>query len=317
MTPLVVSLNPAIDAEWRVPEILAEEKNELISERRWPGGKGINVSRWLTWLKCPGRLFLPLGGDTGRELAAGLKRERIDFTAFPLRQSTRVNVVITPDPGKGPQYRFNPSWPRVTPHEAAGLRRQTLALLERQSPSDPLVLSGTLAFGAPADTYARLIRAARRSGRRTVLDCDRDPFALAVQEHPWLVKPNEFELAQWAGRRLRTERAEYLAARALADTTGEWVMMSRGADGAWLIHGGSSHQAWKATAPPVTPRNRVGAGDAMLAGAIAASGSENPCEWLRDAVATGTTATQVPPGELPTRALWRRFRDAVQVKPLT
>jgi 1-phosphofructokinase family hexose kinase len=316
MTPLVVSLNPAIDAEWRVTEILAEEKNELISERRWPGGKGVNVSRWLAWLKTPGHLFLPLGGDAGRELAAGLEREGIAFTGFPLHQSTRVNVVITPDPGKGPQYRFNPSWPRVTPREAAGLRRQVMELLERQPPADPMVLSGTLAFGAPADTYARLVRAARRSGRRTVLDCDREPFALAVQEHPWLVKPNEFELAQWAGRRLRTERAEYLAARALADGTGEWVLVSRGAQGAWLIRGDGSNQAWKATAPRVTPRNRVGAGDAMLAGAIAGSDGGDPCDWLRDAVATGTAATQVPPGELPTRALWRRFREAVQVTPL-
>ena len=317
MTPLVVSLNPAIDAEWRVPEILPEEKNELLSERRWPGGKGINVCRWLAWLKSPGHLFLPLGGDTGRELAAGLTREGIAFTAFPLRQPTRVNVVITPDPGKGPQYRFNPSWPRVTAREAAGLRCQTLALLEQHAPSDPLVLSGTLAFGAPPDTYARLVRAALRSGRRAVLDCDREPFALAVQEHPWLVKPNEFELAQWAGRRLRTERAEHRAARALADATGNWVLVSRGADGAWLIHGGNPHQAWKATASRVTPRNRVGAGDAMLAGAIAASANEDPREWLRDAVATGTAATQVPPGHLPTRALWQRLRDAVHIEPLT
>lgn len=317
MTPLVVSLNPAIDVEWRVIEVLPEEKNELLSERRWPGGKGVNVARWLTWLKTPGRLFLPLGGEAGRELAAGLKREGIEFAVFPSRESTRVNVVVTPNPGNGPQYRFNPTWPRLTVREASGLRCQVLALVSNGAVSDPVVLSGTLAFGAPPDTYARLVRAVRRAGRPAVLDCDRQPFALAVKEGPWLVKPNEFELAQWAGKRLRTERAEYRAARALADATGGWVLMSRGSKGAWLINGNDPRVDWSAATPQVTPRNRVGAGDAMLAGAIAASGDEDPCEWLRTAVATGTTATQVPPGELPSRALWRRIRAAVRITPLS
>ena len=46
----VVSLNPAIDAEWRVEDVLWEEKNVVQSQRRWPGGKGVNVARWLKFL---------------------------------------------------------------------------------------------------------------------------------------------------------------------------------------------------------------------------------------------------------------------------
>lgn len=44
----VIALNPAIDAEWRVEDVLWEEKNVIHSQRRWPGGKGVNVARWLT-----------------------------------------------------------------------------------------------------------------------------------------------------------------------------------------------------------------------------------------------------------------------------
>ena len=117
MSPLVISLNPALDAEWRVRDIVPEEKNELVDEHRWPGGKGVNVARWLKWLGTEARLFLPLGGATGDELAAGLRSEKIRFTRFRLGQPTRVNVVVTPE--TGPQYRFNPSWPRVGRAEAA------------------------------------------------------------------------------------------------------------------------------------------------------------------------------------------------------
>ena len=47
MAALILALNPSVDAEWRVDRIRGEEKNNVLSERRWPGGKGVNVARWL------------------------------------------------------------------------------------------------------------------------------------------------------------------------------------------------------------------------------------------------------------------------------
>ena len=191
MAGLVISLNPAVDVEWRLDRVLPEEKNEIEVETRWPGGKGINVARWLRWLGLPAHLFLPLGGATGRELATGLRAEGLRFTGFPIPGSTRANVVVTPR--EGPQYRFNATWPRLARRDALALRR---AACERVAQSDPVVISGTLAFGAPADTYAAIVRSARKEGRRVFLDCDREPFERAARERPFLVKPNEYELGQ-------------------------------------------------------------------------------------------------------------------------
>ena len=311
MHPLVVSLNPSIDAEWRVPRVVPEEKNELLDERRWPGGKGVNVARWLGWLGETPRLFLPLGGDPGRELAAGLRREGIRFTRFALRQPTRVNVIVTPD--QGPQLRFNPSWPRVDRTEARALLAQATALAER---ANPVVVSGTLTFGAPADTYARLVRRATAAGRPVFLDCDREPFALAVRQRPFLVKPNEYELAQWAGRALGSPADVLQAVRELSGQTGGWVLLSRGGDGAWLVNAGSGIEL-AAAAPHIAVRNGVGAGDAMLAATVhRVMAGATPEDWLRHAVATGTAATQVPPGKLPSRKLWRELLKGIRVAPL-
>src|SRR5690349_18704774 len=58
---LILALNPSIDAEWRVNDVLWEEKNNVQSERRWAGGKGINVARWLKHIGGKPRLLLPLG----------------------------------------------------------------------------------------------------------------------------------------------------------------------------------------------------------------------------------------------------------------
>ena len=67
-TILVLSLNPAIDVEWCVDRVLWEEKNLIRSERRWAGGKGVNVARWLRFLGGRPQLLVPLGGASGAEL---------------------------------------------------------------------------------------------------------------------------------------------------------------------------------------------------------------------------------------------------------
>src|SRR5262245_45338872 len=112
MHTLVVALNPSVDVEWRVPQVLWEEKNVLESERRWPGGKGVNVARWLKHLGGRPKLLLPLGGATGAELQTGLRAGRLPFRAVPLREATRANVIVTTQ-SQG-QLRFNPPGPRLS-----------------------------------------------------------------------------------------------------------------------------------------------------------------------------------------------------------
>jgi 1-phosphofructokinase family hexose kinase len=299
---LVISLNPAVDCEWRVKAVLPEEKNEILEEVRWPGGKGINVARWLTWLVEPNRLFLPLGGDTGRELAQGLRAEGLTFSRFPLKEPNRVNVVVTQE--SGPQFRFNQTRPQL---DRATSRRLVSRAAELAVRGDPVVISGTLAFGAPAESYAQIAATARRARRRVFLDCDREPFNRALQESPFLVKPNEFELAQWAGRKLSSLEAVARAAAELSRVTGGYVLVSRAGSGALLVSEKAGIQL-SAGVPAVNVRNTVGAGDAMLAGAIAASNrSDQPANWLRWAIATGCAATEVPPGKLPTRRRWQQL----------
>ena len=92
MSALILALNPSIDAEWRVADVLWEEKNNVQSERRWAGGKGINVARWLKYLGGRPQLLLPLGGPSGQELVGCLRREKI---------SARLNVT------KGAFYHYN------------------------------------------------------------------------------------------------------------------------------------------------------------------------------------------------------------------
>ena len=308
---LVISLNPAVDVEWRLPRVMPEEKNEIEAESRWPGGKGINVARWLRWSGFRSRILLPLGGATGRELARGLRVEGIRFIRFPISGSNRCNVVVSPR--SGPQFRFNATWPRLEKAESQGLKSLAIDWIRR---SDPVVISGTLAFGSPVGTYADLAREAGRAGVRLFLDCDREPFARAARQQPFLVKPNEFELAQWAGRPLTNDSEVTSAAEALSTLTRNWVLVSRGERGALLVNSRLG-QVVEATPPRVEVRNTVGAGDALLAAVVAESSvSHDPVDWLIAGVAAGTSAAQVAPGTLPSRSDWGKMKARIRVQPV-
>jgi 1-phosphofructokinase family hexose kinase len=308
MGALVLALNPSIDAEWRVTEARWEEKNTIQSERRWAGGKGVNVARWLRHLEGEPRLLLPLGGATGKELAAHLRREGLPARFIPLSQATRVNVIITTADGR--QLRFNPPGPKLSGAEWGAVLREAEQLVKRAS---CLVLSGSLPQGVKPGVYAGLIRLARRAGVKTILDCDGEALAAAVAARPFLVKPNEHELAEWRGRVISTREGLTRAALAMSNQTGGWVLVSEGRRGALLVNHRLKVKL-AARPPKARPINTVGAGDAMVAAvARQVELGRGPEDWLRWGVAVGTAATQCAAGELPPTALVKRLLKRVEI----
>lgn len=308
---LVIGLNPAVDVEWRVGSIHWDEKNVVLGERRWAGGKSVNVARWLKHLGARVRLLVPLGGATGKELRRQLRAEGVSLRAVPLREATRANVMVTQE--HGPQLRFNPCGPRLAAEEWRAFFRAAEVELKRSS---LVILSGALCRDARATVYRDLIRLARRLGVRVVLDCDGPAFAAGVAAKPFLVKPNEFELAQWAGRKLRSEAAVLRAARELSQRTGGWVLLSCDARGGLLVNAALGF-ACRADVPRVRVLNTVGAGDALLAAATAelVRGAE-PGEWLRKGLATATAGVQCVAGELAASGAITAMRRRIEVKPL-
>jgi 1-phosphofructokinase len=293
---LVVSTHPAIDAEWRVARVVPGEKNEVLEERRWPGGKGVNVCRWLHWLGTRHTLLLPLGGSTGRELATGLRGEGIRFKAVPFEGPTRVNVVVSPD--QGSQLRFNPTWPRF---DGDTITRFREAFVRELRHARLVVLSGALVPGAPVGFYRELSALAVEAGCRIVLDCDGRAFEQGIRAKPALVKPNEHELAAWAGEPVKRPADAERAARTLSRRTGGWVLASLGARGALLVHDGHG-VVLSQPAARVKVRNTVGAGDAMLAAAVSAMARRADVgDWLDEALRVASLAVQLPPGEVPAR----------------
>lgn len=307
----VVSLNPAIDAEWQVDKILWEEKNVVHSQRRWAGGKGANVARWLRFLGADCELLIPLGGVAGRELQEYLDREELRSTVIPVRQETRVNVVITE--ASGCQMRFNQPGAALRPAEWRSVTEHVNRAAKSRA---ALVLSGSLPPKSNVSRYARFTQLANRHGAAVFLDCDGTTLVEAVKARPFLIKPNRHELAGWAGRSLKSLAQVRAAAGEMSTVSGGWVLVSLGADGAMLVNVNQGFAA-HAPVPAVNVMNTLGAGDATLAAvAHLALSTDDPCNWLRGAVAAGAAATQARPGEMVPRRRYEALRAEVRVKVL-
>jgi fructose-1-phosphate kinase PfkB-like protein len=180
-------------------------------------------------------------------------------------------------------------------------------------PASCVVLSGSLPRGVKATTYAQLIGHARRAGVKSILDCDGEAFKEAVAAKPFLVKPNEHELAAWCGNASGAAEALGSAVWKLSGVTGGWVLASRGAKGGLLVNSRLGLE-FSARPPCIKPVNTVGAGDAMAAAvARQIELGAAPQEWLRHGIAAGTSATKFPAGILPSFASIEKLAAQIKV----
>jgi 1-phosphofructokinase len=118
---------------------------------------------------------------------------------------------------------------------------------------------------------------------------------------PDLLKPNEAELTEVVGSRLRTLGDVVSAADKLRSHGVGAVLVSLGPNGAILVDDAGAVHGENGV---VVPRSTVGAGDALLAGFLAAGG-EGP-EAVGEGVAWGTAACILPGTAMPGPADLRR-----------
>jgi 1-phosphofructokinase len=136
--------------------------------------------------------------------------------------------------------------------------------------------------------------ALHQQGVQVAVDTDGPGLSATFAAGPDLVKPNQRELAQASGMPVGS-RAEALAAVDRIRSAGaRTVLASLGAEGALLIERGC---AYHGSARVSAQRSTVGAGDATLAGFLAAGGSG--VDALAEAVAWGTAAVSLPGSRMP------------------
>jgi 1-phosphofructokinase len=286
---VTVTLNPSLD---RTVEIDRLDRGLVLrarSTRLDPGGKGVNVARALAANEVKTCAILPCGGRDGEALATMLAAEGVDLRPLPTAAPVRSNITVVESDGTVTKIN----------EPGGGLSESELdecveIVLRTAAGAEWVVACGSLPPGVADDFYAVLGRHLALARIPFAVDTSGPALRAALSAPVGLVKPNLHELAEAVDRRLRTLADVVDAARALRAGAAVVVLASLGPDGAVLVDdGGACH----GEATVATARSTVGAGDALLAGFIAAGASGRTA--LAEGLAWGAAAVRQPGSRMP------------------
>lgn len=291
---VTVTANPSVDRTVEVDALRRGEVLRALDHYVHAGGKGVNVSRAL--IANGGRTLAVLcsGGYAGAELVALLDEAGVPVRLVPVAGAVRTNLSIAePD---GTVTKINEPGPVLTAAEVENLLGTAADAIS--GGTDWVAGCGSLPPGMPLDSYARLVAKAHARGAHAAIDASGEALAASLRAGPDLIKPNLDELSECAGFAVRTIAGAVAAAETLRHRGARAVLASLGADGAILVdEHGATHARARLSRPVLST---VGAGDAALAGFLAAGGTGVPA--LIQAVAWGAAAVTLPGSHLPTPA---------------
>lgn len=248
-----VTCNPALDLAVRLDGLQLGGLNRTAGATLVAGGKGVNVSRVLGELGERNKALGFVAGSNGVMLESALAQMGVvtEFIRLPEGQ-TRINVKLYGEQ----ETELNAPGPAVSHQQAEGL----LSTLSHLQEDDLLCLCGSLPPGMGVDSYARMLKAA---GVRAIVDTTGEALLCALEENPWLVKPNRDELAALVGRKLPALDDVIEAAQWLREKGAQNVLVSLGRDGALLC---TEDKRLYQPAPDGKVVGTVGAGDSLVAG---------------------------------------------------
>lgn len=255
-----VTFNPALDYVMKVEKLRFDDINRTYGEELNYGGKGINVSVILSRLGVENTALGFKAGFTGEKLEELLRADGINTDFIALKNGmTRINVKIKAES----ELDINAVGPPVEEDEIGKLFDQIKALKS----GDVIVLAGSVPGALPPDIYERILLVTCASGVEAVVDSTGDLLLNVLKYHPFLIKPNHFELGDLFGVKINGEDDIEKYAKLLQEKGARNVLVSRGKEGATLIteHGG----VHAIGIIPGKPLNSVGCGDSMVAGFVA------------------------------------------------
>lgn len=278
-----VTLNPAIDLVIVTRKLEPQIVNRTEKFELQPNGKGVNVSFILKKLGIDSVAMGIGGGFTLDYVTFGLEKKGIPTSFLKVKEPTRVNVFTSVIDQNTEYKEVNPG-----PNISVDVQKQFLAnLSSKLTKGDMIVVSGSFSKGIKPCFLVKIAQIAKRKQARLVIDSSYLEILDTLPYHPFLIKPNDAELASFFGYKGQMTKAKTVQlAKKLVEAGCINVLVSLGANGAALIN---KKQTLFANAPKIKVVNSACAGDTMLGTFIALLEKNEPVEKaLKVAVAAGS-----------------------------
>ena len=253
-----VTFNPSLDYIVSVDHFTQGCVNRTETELIFPGGKGINVSIVLHNLGMESTALGFVAGFTGEEIKKRVQDFRINTDFIEIQDGiSRINVKLR----STQESEINGMGPYIDEKALESFFHR----LEQLKSGDILVLAGSIPNSVPNTIYRDIMRFFENKGIEIVVDATRELLVNVLEYHPFLIKPNNYELGEIFGVDVPKDKnvvVDY--AKRLQEKGARNVLVSMAGDGAVLV--AENGQIFTSEAPKGVVKNSVGAGDSMVAG---------------------------------------------------
>lgn len=252
-----LTLNPSIDYVLRIEQFDDGQTIRSKSEEKYPGGKGIMVSKLLKNLGAKSINIGFLGGFTGEFIKNKLENLGIDEEFTKISDDSRINVKLKYDT----ETEINAQGPQIKEEEIEDF----LNYLDDLEEDDFVVISGSIPKSLGDDFYRVIVNLLEMNNVRFALDTSGKKLFKLSSYKPFLVKPNKDELSEIFEDKIDSDEKIVKYARKLIDQGAENVIVSLGKDGSMFVDNNIAYKA-----KPIEGKliNSVGSGDSMVAGYI-------------------------------------------------
>src|SRR5215211_5564601 len=268
---LTVTMNVALDRSLRVPNFQIGHRHRATLTPLPPACANASLARALKHLDLPVVATGLAGGRTGTRVVEELTAEGILNDFVRISEESRTSTMVVDETG-GTSTEVFERGPRVEAEELSMLLEK-IAYLARGA--DLVVFAGSLPRGVDDGFYGEAIRECNRRRVRAVLDSEGQALRLGVEAEPWLVSPNQREAEALVGQEFHDDDDFLMALDAIHELGARNVLIGHEV-GAYLLDRAERRpQRFSAMIPPVeSVTQETGAGDAMLAGYLAARAGE-------------------------------------------
>lgn len=252
-----LTLNPSIDYVLRIDKFDDGQTIRSKSEEKYPGGKGIMVSKLLKNLGEKSINIGFLGGFTGEFIKNKLENLGIDEEFTKISDDSRINVKLKYEK----ETEINAQGPCIKEEEI----EEFLNYLDNLNEDDFVIISGSIPKSLGDDFYRVIVNLLEMENVRFALDTSGKKLFNLSSYKPFLVKPNRDELSEIFEDEIDSDEKIVKYARKLIDQGAENVIVSLGKDGSIFIDNNIAYKA-----KPIEGKlvNSVGSGDSMVAGYI-------------------------------------------------
>ena len=278
-----VTFNPSLDYVMDIENFKQGSVNRSEKEQIFVGGKGINVSMVLKNLGNDSNALGFIAGFTGKQIEDQLKEIGCQSDFIKLDKGlSRINVKL-----RGTiESEINGAGPEISNEDIEKLYKKINEIKE----GDILVLAGSIPSSLPSNIYENILEMLQEKNIKVVVDATKDLLLNVLKYNPFLIKPNNHELAEMFKVEINTSEDIIKYAKKLQDLGARNVLISMAGDGAILV--GENGQIIQSKAPKGIVKNSVGAGDSMVAGFIHGyiENSQELTKAFKMAVATGSAS---------------------------